>query len=330
MIEGFDHLNVGLMTTKGWSANLETAVAGRFGGQAMRCVNSSNTHVKNLPSSYSTIYLGFAHREGAFSASTDFFSLRAGTTSALRLSLNSSRILQVRNSGGTVVATGTTTFALSTWYYIEVKLVVNGASGTVTVNLNGVAGEISSTVGNFGSSNIDNVAINSTGNGSTWDWDDIYVLDSTGSAPRNNFLGDIRVETIMPNSDGTNTAWVPNTGTSHNNRVKEISGTFPDGDTTYISDNTSGDRDTFGVGALSVTTGNVFGVQTNLYARKDDAGLRQISDVIRQGGTNYDGTTQTLGASYLFYSQIHNQDPTGADWTVANVNADEYGVKVVA
>jgi hypothetical protein len=83
---------------------------------------------------------------------------------------------------------------------------------------------------------------------------------------------------------------------------------------------------------LSMATGTVFAVQTNLIARKDDAGLRTIAPVIRTGGTDYAGTTTAaLGASYLDYTQLYDrQDPVAADWSVTTVNGMEVGVKEVA
>jgi hypothetical protein len=141
-------------------------------------------------------------------------------------------------------------------------------------------------------------------------------------------MGDNRVETLYPVADGANTAWTPNSGTAHWSRVNE---TTPDDDTSYVSSSTPGDRDSYVYGSLSTLTGSVHGVQTNLRARKDDAAARQVADVIRIAGTNYDGTTTGgLTTSYLYYSQIHNQAPTGSDWTIAGVNTTEFGVKEVA
>ena len=212
-------------------------------------------------------------------------------------------------------------------HYAEVKCHVAGASGTIEVHLDGVV-EIASTIGNFGSANIG--AVGFWGGTSPPQYCDIYVLD-TGGTVNNDFLGDCRIETLLPTADGANTAWAPSAAGSHFSKVDEASGTYPDGDTTYVSDGTPGDRDTYVMADLSSTGGLVFGVRTKIYARKDDAPTRQVARVFRQSGTNYDGTTQTLTTSYAPYSQIDEQDPsTGAQWTVAGVNSVEVGVKAVA
>lgn len=323
LIDGFDHLVAADFTLKGWSGGFASMQAGRFDGQAGRSTSATG-NTKLLPSTYSTIIAGMALRFSSVSSTSTFFSFRAGATLTCQLQLNASGQILVKNSGGTTIATGTTVLSANVWYYIEVKLFVNGASGTVEVHLNG-ATEIASTTGNFGSSNIDTVARSGNG-GATTDWDDMYVVDTSGAAPRNTFLGDVRVETIYATADGNHSQWTPNSGTTHYDRVNEAQA---DGDTTYVSDSTVGHLDTYAFGDID-TGATVYGLQTNLYARKDDAATRQIAPVIRQSGTDNVGTTATLSSSYVVYSQLYNQDPTSADWTPTTVNADEYGVKEIA
>jgi hypothetical protein len=324
LIEGFDHLTAAEMTAKGWSQVL-SMVTGRFGGQATS-TNSNALTTKALPSTYSTLFVGFAFQMSAVGTQT-FWAIMAGATSTLQLQLDGSNHIVVKNSSGTTIATGTTVLNTATWYFIEIKLVVNGASGSVIVNLNGVA-EITVTTGNFGSTNVDHIGYSrpSGTTGQTASFDDIYCVDTTGSSPRNTFLGDVRVATIYPTADGAHTAWTPNSGTTHFTQVDEVQA---DGDTTYVSDSTPGDIDSYTFGDID-TGATVYGVQTNLYARKDDANTRQIAPVIRQSGSDNVGTTVTLSSSYVDYTQIYNQDPTSSDWTPTTVNADEFGVKEIA
>ncbi len=329
MIEGFDHYATNsLATAKGWSANFNAAVAGRFDGQAARFSGTIVSRNKALPSNYATLFAGFAFRFSTLPAATqDIFILQAGATLTYRVGITTGGKIVVRNSSGTVIGTGTTTLVVNTWYYIETKAFINGASGTCEVHLNGVSGEIAAaTTGNFGSSNLDTVTLSQLTSNQTADYDDIYILDTSGAAPRQTFLGDVRVETVFPTSDGAHTAWTPNSGSTHYTQVGE---TLADGDTTYVGDSTPNDIDSYGCGDID-TGATVYGVQTNLYARKDDASTRQIAPVIRQSGSDNVGTTVTLSATYLFYSQLYNQDPTPADWTPTTVNGDEFGVKEIA
>lgn len=330
LIDGFDHYTSAQATAKGWNAVFSSMPAGRFGGQAARFSSGVTVRTKLLPSTYSTLIAGVAFRTAALGSSVDFFQLMSGATATCRLSFNASGKLQVRNSGGTVIATGTTTFAPNVWNYFETKVFVNvgtPASGTVEVHVNGNSGspEIASTAGNFGSTLLDTIGVLANGTNNV-DFDDLYVADTTGSAPQNTFLGDSRVTTVFPNGDGAHTAWTPTGGGSHSTQLDE---TTPDDDVTYVADGVAGDIDTYTMGDIDGLA-TVYAVQTNLYARKDDANTRQIAPVIRQSATDYVGTTVTLASTYAFYSQIYNQDPTAAAWTATNVNADEFGVKEIA
>jgi hypothetical protein len=157
----------------------------------------------------------------------------------------------------------------------------------------------------------------------------MYVVDTSGT-DQTTFCGDVHVETTLPTSDGANTDFTPDTGTTHYTQVDDSTSTFPDGDSTYVASSDVNDKDTYGFADLAILTGTVYAIQTNIYARKDDAATREIAPVIRQGGSDYDGTTVALSTSYAFKSQIYENDPSdSANWTVGKVNSAEFGVKVV-
>lgn len=326
-MEGFDFYTNTQPPLRGWSAgSFNSMAAGRFGGQCG--VLSTVSRTRALPSNYSTIIAGFALKAAAVISTGNFFSLRAGATNTCQLSLDASSHLVVKNSAGTTIATGTTALSALVWYYIEIKLVINGASGTVEVHLNGNAAtpEIASTTGNFGSSNIDTIFANNVSNGINTSFDDMYALDTTGSAPRNTFLGDVRIATIDPTGAGAHSQFTANGAANNWDCVDDAT---PDDDSTYVSDSTPGHYDTYVCSDIDGGA-SVYGVQTHIYARKDDAGSRQLAPVIRMSSVDYDGTTVTMASSYAFYSQLYERDPTPADWTAANVNNAEYGVKEVA
>jgi hypothetical protein len=357
LIEGFDHYNTQafLSQKKGW---LPSAInggggsgtdigfnTGRLGGNAVQLLAGSNSsgHTNTasvtapLPATYTTLICGFAFYPNFNPVQTitdnifQFQTAAGAAVCTLQLDYGTSQLV-VLNAAGTVVATAAVAIVNNNWTYLELKVVVAGASGTVTLRQNGVVdANVNNLTANLGSTAVGRLqwvaTLNQSGAGNAPLVDDIYALDTTGAAPRNDFLGDCRVETLYPRADGANLAWTPDSGTAHFSRVNEHP---PDGDTSYVADATAGDRDTYLFQPLSTVTGAVYGVQTNLYARKSDAATRQIAAVIRQAGTNHDGATSPgLSTSYLFYSQLYNQDPTGSDWTIATVNADEYGVKEV-
>ena len=118
----------------------------------------------------------------------------------------------------------------------------------------------------------------------------------------------------------------PNT-TGHFDTVNDSA---ENGEQDYIASATPGNRDTFTFTNLGVT-GVVKAVAIAHVSRKDDAGTRLVATVVRGGSTNYDNaSTQSLAATYAGQQQIYETDPGNASaaWTVSNVNAREYGIKL--
>lgn len=328
LMDGYDYYTAALAAGKGWGKVPDSMVSGRLGGQAARYNGNSGggVFVRKLPSTYTTLIFGFAYRlnsaNAGFTVGVAGLSPDATPTKTVDLSLNTGYNLAISgHSGATVLSVGS-------WYYIEVKAVINGASGSLEVHLNGAV-EIASFTVNLGTTPLGYLYLNFPGSSVTNgnDYDDIYVCDNSGAA-NTSFLGDCRIETLYPGADGAHTQWTPDTGSAHYARVDE---TTPDGDSSYVRDNNVGDRDSYAFTDLATLAGSVFGVQTQMYARKDIAGTRQLAAVARPGSTDHDGAAATLGTSYAFFSEIREQNPdTSAAWTIGDVNGSEFGVKVVA
>lgn len=332
LIEGGDHMSAAQFTRKGWNTAPGAVRAGRFGGQAFDCRTGSGVTwnaTRSLKASATTVYAGFSilFFTDFNSNLSDIFVFRAAGVSAWRLQ-HSDGVLRVVNSSNVVVATGTTPLnQFGQWYYIEVKAVINGASGSCEVRLNG-ATEIPATTGNFGSTAIDGILLHRQGSlgagvatGYGHSYDDMWVNDS-------GFLGDVRVATVYPQQDGAHSAWTPASGTDHFEMVNDPAA--QDDDTTYLSDSTPDDIDTWIFG--DVDGGAVIhGVQYTVTARKDDAAVRQVAAVARQSGTDHVGSTLTLGTSYASTVELYDTDPDGNAWTPDTFNNDvEFGVKEIA
>lgn len=322
LMEGFDHMTAAEFTSKGWTSNPNAMAAGRFGGQAGGFRNQAA--LKALPGSYSTIIAGFAINYPSGPQTGNAFIFQASGSTIMIQAQDTSGHIVIKTGAGSTVATGTTVMTATNWYYVEIELVIAGAAGSVTVQLNG-APEIPTTTGNFGSSPVTTVALNSPYTTVNLLYDDLYVLETT-TPPNTAFLGDSRIITLPPSAAGSHSAWSPLASTN----VSQVDETLADGDTSYNFFSTVGGVDTFPASPLPAGA-TIYGVQTNLYARKDNAGgVRQVADVIYQGGTTYVGQTDTLGSGYSFFSNLYNQDPTGSNWVGATFNADEFGYELVA
>ncbi len=322
LVEGFDHYSNAQAVDKFWNGLIFAMVPGRgFGGQAIDVI-ANNTVSKQLPASYSTIIACAALKISGLFPPTQLMLLQASGAPVAILGIDGSQRLTLTGAAANLVATGTTIIPFNRWIYVEMKIVV-GTSGTGEVHLNG-SPEIASTTSNFGTSSINQVAFKTQLQGGDTFVDDVVIMDSSGSAPQNDFLGDIRVETLYPAADGGYTSWTPKIAGPHYQMVNEH---LMDEDGTFVYDSTPNDKDSYKV---STFIGTIYGAQLNLGARKGDASVRQIAPLIKQGGVDYLGSTITLSQDYVIYSWQLSKDPTGADWLAATINADEFGQKLIA
>ncbi len=320
LMDGFDHYGKVEAAEKFWNGTIFAMVAGRgFGGQAMNVIINNGVG-KTLPSSYSTLIAGAALKLNATSGQLMWL-LHSGSIVAA-IGVTGTGHLTLIDSTNSQIATGATIIPVETWFYVEIKITV-GVSGTAEVHLNG-GPEITSTVGNFGTQNINQIEFVNQSLGGDTSVDDVYVADTTGSSPQNDFLGNVRVETLYPVADGSYTDWTPKIAGPHYQMVNE---TLIDGDGTFNYDATPNDKDTY---ILETFIGTIYGAQLNIGARQGDATLRQLAPLIKQSGTDYLDTTRTLSSDYVFYSWILSKDPSGADWLAATINADEFGQKLIA
>ena len=215
---------------------------------------------------------------------------------------------------------------------------IAGASSQITVQLDGAV-VIPLTTVNLGSTGVHFIGPWSNWDGSTtWEptlgnylfYDDMYFFDSTAS-PLNDFVGDARVETIYPSGVGSHTSWLTDSSGQPNwTRVSEhTAAPYPDDDTSFVRSNTPGALDSYACNDLSITTGTIYGVQTNVYCRKEDTALHKVDALIRSGGADYMGPDHIVASGYSDFTDIWMTDPaTAAAWTIAGVNAAEFGQKL--
>jgi hypothetical protein len=106
-------------------------------------------------------------------------------------------------------------------------------------------------------------------------------------------------------------------------------GTRPPGDNQFLFDSTANDKTDYAHQTLALT-GSIPGVVHVTYARKDDAGARQMAQLCESTGTEETSPTITLTGNYSYYSDILEIDPhTSALWTLAGYNAATFGFKEI-
>jgi len=332
-MDSFDHYATGDLAEK-WTSNAGghtiSAGTGRRGTAGLK---GGGGLFKTLDNQ-ATWIIGFAFRpKGAFSGPSTIIRLRDTGVAQIDLSLNTNGTLSILRAGSVALTGGSSTLSLSidVYYYIEWKVTIADsiAASSCVVRVDGVdwitvaTGQDTQQTTNAFANELAIV------NGPTQaaDFDDLYVLDGTGSAPHNNFLGDCRVDALLPNGDGSNSAWTLSTGSTHSTLVDE---TAPNDDTDYITTSTAAARDSHNfANTPTMTSPTVYGIQHCISARKDDAGTRQIKSLLKSGATTVTGgTTYALASTYTYYQQIYAQDPnTAAAWTTTAIDALEAGVE---
>ena len=319
-----DQADISTYTLYGWTPTGGGSWAlntGRFSGS--KCLTIANRTASYSLAANARYTFGFAWKCSNASTAAALFRFDDSGTVQDSLVYNGDGTFSVRRVSSTVLGTTANLGILTdVWYYLEIDITIHDTAGAYELRVNGVSVLSDSSVdtrnGGSGTCNTATLIWGTTGSCS---YDDGYAASGSSS-----FQGEIRVVTQVPTGDGADQDWDPSSGSDGYAMVDEIP---EDGDTTYISSGTGGDKDTFTFPALGLS-GTVLAVQTVAVARKDDSGSRSIKSVVRSGGTDYAGSSHALSTSYAAYPDIWTTDPdTSSAWDVAGVDAAEYGVENV-
>lgn len=335
-MDGFDHYATADITKKWTSVDTSPAIgasSGRRSGGALLAPNAVTNGaqvLKTLPAAYATLIVGFAWKiSGMSGRSVVRFLDTAVEHISVELAVDGTLVVQ--RAGSATLAISSNSISLNTWYYLEFKATIHDSTGAFELRLNGDVWASGSNVDtrNAGNASVNRLALGADGNMSvsaTQYFDDFYVADTSGSAPQNDFLGDVRIDTVYPSADGNYTQFTPSTGTDHYALVDETTPSTSD----YNESGTAGHKDSYTMQDVSSIPGTIFGVQVNAYAHKDDAGLRSLKIGVRSGTTDSVDAGSALSESALYYRHILETDPaTAAAWTESGVNAAEALVEVV-
>jgi len=300
-------------------------------GQALVWNGNSRFIGKSVPAG-STFTMGKAVRWAGnpSGSSVPLLGMVDGTTVQVGVSTDGAGHLTVVR-GGTTLATSTNTVSGGIWYYVEFKATINSTTGVIELRVNGSSTGWVPSTGSLNTQNTGNATANVLGIGQISAVqqvsDDVYMLDSTGSV-NTTFLGPVRVAALDPAQAGNYSQWTPNGGT---NFANVADGPAPDGDNTFNQSSTAGQLDSYVYEDVPATSGSVFAIQHNIYARQDAGAQRTIARLIRRSGTDYVGSNQLTSTSYTYYLQVDETDPsTSSAWSIAGLNAAEFGVKLIS
>jgi hypothetical protein len=257
----------------------------------------------------------------------------AGTVAHLSITSDALGHLQLRRGSntGTVIATSTNVLATGYyWFILEVRATIHDTTGECIVKVNGVEWINVSNVDtrNGGTSTRPDCIQLGIHNAPPVVLDDIIVNDTTGSV-NNSWVGECTIAELHPIGNGANSGLLGSDGNSVNNyqQVDE----FPYNTTDYNGSPTVGTKDTYdhtAVGKVGVVTG----VKVSGYVQKSDSGAKTGRFIFRSGGgTEVESADIGLSTAWQIQSgAIRETDADATSWTVAKVDAHEFGFKVQA
>lgn len=333
--DGADLYGTASNVSRKWSTSASlTIVAGRLGGGAIR-LDSAGSQVTKTIANTITIGVTFALNIQAANTGGSVRMLLLTDTGTCQVGLGtnaSQQIILFRNTTANILATSVESLSQGVWHQLELKVKIDNTVGTVELRLNGNTTPIITATGldtqQTANAFVNDIRFTTDGNGTPdFDIDDIIFWDDTGAAPHNNFLGDARIETLQPTGAGNTTQWAV-TGAASN--FQAVDDTTPNDDTDYVSENVSGEKDTYATGNVTGTVDTIYAVQTNLLMKKSDAGTADVQHVVRSNAVDYLSAAKTPGTSYAYSTELWLTDPdTDVAWTQSAVDAAEYGEQFV-
>lgn len=336
--DSFDHYTT-MPNVKGWTQTVQApgpgaiGAFGRNGTNGYRVVPSQGVW-QVVPGSPASLVMGCAMRTSGLPGDWTVLAFWDSGTIQVDVRVSVLGALKITRNG-TVLATSAVGLIVPNQYnYLEMKATIDPAAGSVTVKLNGnvavsVAGVNTRATGVSQITHASLVGTATGSGGQNVDIDDVYICNTAG-VRNNDFLGDVRVQAVLPTGVGNYTQWDGVTGAATHWQAQNQNP--PDDDATYASDSlaVAGHLDSYAMGDVTPTSGTVAAVQVSAWARKDDAGVRTLATMVRSAAVDAVGASVNIVNTYAYLTQVYETDPGGAAWTIASVNGAEAGVKAVA
>lgn len=330
-MDGFD---AGDFSTKWITVGTSSTTTTRFSVGRSVLLDNYNNRLERSFTAAAEVYFGAAimYSNATFrdpiSIDNSTFSFYGDSGTVRHVSVTTNSFGQwVAYRGTTQIGISSPQLVAGVWNYVEARVLISDTVGRCVVNVNGnTLIDFTGDTKNAGTNtSVDKVRLSGINNFGTGQYyDDLYLCDSSGSAPYNNFLGDVRIHTIVPNAAGSSTQFTPSAGANYTT-VDEL----PYSATDYVY-GTSGQTDLYGASDLPGGTGIIYGVQTTAVVKKTDAGNISGRAAIKSGASTYYGTSVGLTTTDLAVSRIDQVNPdTSTAWTSGEVNAMEIGVGAI-
>lgn len=256
---------------------------------------------------------------GRNNANASQFTINVSTTGQI--------LLRTGAEGGTIVAQSATgVVPAGEFFHFEVLVTVANA-GSCEVRINGVTVLDVTGVDTMGQATNETTQIlqgntGSGGTGSNFIADDLVLWDTTGTI-NNDFHGDQKIYTQLPDADKVLQDWAPNSGLTGYTQIDDAT---PDDATTYIEATVVNDVSEFTFQDLPAEVQSVSGIHIYSRVLKTDAGTgsfkQSIAHDIGSPLNITDGSDHAVTTAFSWYDDVFETDPsTGVQFTPAGLNA---------
>jgi hypothetical protein len=344
-----DMINAGEITSAQAGAQSSIQTGGPLGDNYLRVSNNNgNTAVLSpWPAAVGTFFWGqrlLIHNTNGMPSGPQAFIYFFSSTGLCQFYIGfnlTSRSINIYSGGfaginfGSLLASSPpNAFPMETWFFCEIGAVIAISLGSVVIKVGAGPGSSTVTVLSYNgrteydatpSSTVVANAWNSTGN--AWiSTTHEYLNDSTGSAPNNSFLNDVRVLALEPVSNDS-VALTPTGGSNWQNAalVPPVQGSD------FNASPTVNAQDTYVVATLPTNLGVIYGVSVVAGMFKNDAGGRSMATVLKSGSTVQVNSNIVVSLSQLATRSPSALDPaTSAAWlpSAFTAGAVKVGVKV--
>lgn len=329
------------VTASGLSVNTTFS---RFGtGKGIQCNDVPSAITRSFGVTLPTVVVGFAYNATALPASipnvfASFYDI-VGTSTLMSLTTNPAGQLQFYQNGGLSPTGGVSvstpigplsaagTIIANAYNFIEIMFTNSTTVGILQARVNGT--QVISFAGNTskGGSNTSFI-LGSKQSLINNNFDDIYILDTTGAAPNNTFLGNGKILTRVPTGDsatpGLNQwAFTTPAGSDFANAAN-----IPANAAQNNTGSSVGQRMMFSFAPITQNRCNF--LNTWLSAEENTAGACGITPVFRNNNVDQSTTEISMPGSFTYFNQNSVIDPnTGQPWfsgTGAAAGLAEVGV----
>jgi hypothetical protein len=340
--DGFDHYGTGgagqtemLAGAYADSSSGPTAAQHRTGTYSLPFNGTNDQTRRVFGSALTTVGVAGAFYLSALPATNQacaLFSFRDGANKPqLTIELQTTGIIAAWRGNHTVnyfdTLLGSSSGALvapSSWNHIEVKATFDTTTGSVEVRLNGVTvlnlTGVDTCNSEFNVESASQVVFGflSNDSGRTMYLDDLVAWDTAGTY-NNDFIGDQKVFTDMPDADTADVDWTPSAGGQRYAMIDEIPA---DGDATYDETLTTGNRMGVTFPDLDAAVVSVSALLFYAKTRKTDAGVCNLQVSAQSGAAEDAGADNPITTAYTYRWDVFEVDPnTSAPWAPAAASA---------